>query len=615
MKSFFKTASICLLVALTLVPLYLLLGTAAAQEELPPRKKTLITRLGAKVTAYKLFNPFLPGYRGETGHGNVVQEYLFYQNLLNGSVIPWLATRWEYGPEYKNMTIYIRKGVKWSDGKPFTAHDVAFTYNMLRKYGAKLAYGAWANATIKNAVALDDYTVYIEFTYPNPRHHYQLLYNIWAIPIVPKHIWEKVDPTTFKNYPPVVTGPYELVSASPETFIWKRRDDYWAKEVLGVFPEPEYLVFTGIGPAEKAMIEQIKGRMDVWCDFTKSQYEEIMSKNPKVKAWTILAPCPRALWINNDPSHYPLNMSEVRWAINYAINKTKLSLVAYEGLSWPADLPLPEYGALDYWRNALKKAGVLSKYNITVYDPDKAISILKNLGFKRGPDGVWVTPDGKRLSFVIIAPPWTGHKEMAMSIADDLNAIGIETFYKVVEPAPFDNAWSTGSYDMLIGWCCGVGLSSAWDPYGWLIKFHSKWLTPIGERAPDNWARYKNPEFDAILDQLAAKEPKDPDALPLYVEAFRIWLRDLPIIPTVHSVLTVTYDYTYWENYPSEENPYMMPLHWWPNYLFTVLHVKRVSRPEAPPPIPWGTYIAVAIAVIVIVTAAVIVYRRRVKLA
>jgi len=559
-----------------LVSSYLPTSIVQAQVEFP-REKTLIVRGGAKVAAPELYNPFLPTYVDWGVGGDIIVEHLFYRNLYNGTIIPWLGESFTYDAGFTGMTIKLRKGAYWNDGKPFTADDVVFTYEMLKANAPTLGYSSWVKEWFKDETAVDDYTVHITFTAPSARADYVFLTAGWPLPIVPKHVWEKVDPTTFKNWPnPVFTGAYMPIESTAERCVLKRLDKYWAKDVLGYYPAPEYVLITGFGSAEAMMVEQIEHRMDIWVDFTRSQYTEVMRRNKNVTVWDSLDPCCRNLWINT--AWYPLNMSEFRWALNLAINKTKISWAAYEGVTVATKTPFPDYRGLDPFISE----DVLLKYDITEYNVTKANEILDRLGFAKGPDGIRVTPNGTKLEYTVLSPPWAGHREGSQVVAESLRDIGIDGTYKVMEPAPWGDAWNRGEFKLLYAWACGAGLAHAWDPYGWYTGFHSRWVVPIGETAAFNTGRYNNSDVDRIVDALEGMRPDDPRAKPLYKEGLEIFLRELPTIPLVQSIFPTTNDNTYWTNWPSSTSLYSTPFHWWPIFMYVVMNLKSTMAPVVP---------------------------------
>jgi len=105
------------------------------------------------------------------------------------------------------------------------------------------------------------------------------------------------------------------------------------------------------------------------------------------------------------------------------------------------------------------------------------------------------------------------------------------------------------------------------DPYDNLALFHSKHWRPLGERAPwyeMNSFRYRNPEYDKIIDELAVTPPSERDkVLRLFRSAISIWLKDLPVIPIALAPALVPVNTFYWKGFPTADNPWIMPTPWW----------------------------------------------------
>ena len=132
---------------------------------------------------------------------NAIYEPLVQFDVLDASVTyPWLATSWHWSNGGKTLTLDLRHGVTWSDGKPFTSADVAFTFNLIKKYPALNTYGI----TFTNVQANGPDQVVLTFPHPEFSDFYYLTSQV----MVPAHIWAKVsDPTTWPDLDPVGTGP------------------------------------------------------------------------------------------------------------------------------------------------------------------------------------------------------------------------------------------------------------------------------------------------------------------------------------------------------------------------------------------------------------------------
>ena len=149
-------------------------------------------------------------------------------------------------PDFKQLTIKTRPGINWSDGTPFSAEDVAYTFNTLRDLGPKVKWGVDVNQALDEATVTDPNTVVLKFKIPSPRFFFFATYKYdIGIYMVPKHIFEGQDWTSFKHFDlakgwPVTTGPWKVVAASLSQKVFDRRDTWWAAEQK-LAPMPQIL--------------------------------------------------------------------------------------------------------------------------------------------------------------------------------------------------------------------------------------------------------------------------------------------------------------------------------------------------------------------------------------
>ena len=164
-----------------------------------------------------------------------------------------LAEDWELSPDQKTWTFRIRPGVKWQDGEPLTARDVAFTFNTIIDNDMSLAIYL---KDVKKAVAVDDTTLKVYCTEPKAN---MLLTQVY-IYILPEHIWGKLDPkameSTFRNPVPIVgSGPFQTVEFKKDDYVkLVRNPTFWGKQ-----PTIDEVIFSvlhqhghdGAGPQER----------------------------------------------------------------------------------------------------------------------------------------------------------------------------------------------------------------------------------------------------------------------------------------------------------------------------------------------------------------------------
>ncbi|MDP6702891.1 MAG: ABC transporter substrate-binding protein, partial [Candidatus Latescibacteria bacterium] len=170
-----------------------------------PRERTMIldcltfSVCAGQIKDYNTFNPYIPGNTAPTGW-NFLYEPLYFYNAFKeeDNIIPWIATGHEYNADYTEVTVKIRPGVEWSDGRPWTVRDFVFTINMLKSNAPDLLFSTDMETWVEEAIALDDLTARIKLKAPNPRFIFTYFTHNFGngVPIVPEHIWKDQKATT-----------------------------------------------------------------------------------------------------------------------------------------------------------------------------------------------------------------------------------------------------------------------------------------------------------------------------------------------------------------------------------------------------------------------------------
>ena len=170
-----------------------------------------------------------------------------------------------YNADFTEMTVKLRQGIFWSDGKEFTADDVVFTTDTHLKTNG-LVRSAQFQLNVASIEAPDPHTVVFKLKKPNSRFHALFTVRWNAAWIMPKHIFEGKDPLKFDFNPPVSIGAYKLHGYDPngQWFTWEKRED-WQRTTLARFgePGPRYVTYVDPGPPDRRVIAQKNHELDV----------------------------------------------------------------------------------------------------------------------------------------------------------------------------------------------------------------------------------------------------------------------------------------------------------------------------------------------------------------
>lgn len=503
------------------------------------------------------FSPFNP-QENFLSVGVLYETLMFVDTLQEGKVTPWLATSYTWGDGNRTLTFTIRKGVKWSDGQPLTAADVVFTFNLLKKFPALDTNSVWA--ALSSVEQKGDDQVVMKFKAPSVPYFY---YVADQVGIVPEHIWSQVkNPVATKDGKPVGTGPFTLAACTPQNIVYKRNQDYW-QAGLPKLDEIDYPAFTSNPPANAILST---GQAQWGGQFIPNLKVEYLSKSSDNHYW--FPPVVNvSIFINlKDPI---LKDLAVRRALAYAINRQRVANIGeygYEPTANQAGIVTPTFAP---WLDAaqLKKA---ASYK---YDPKEAIAILGKAGYKRGADGIFQTPDGKRLEFTIInQSAYTDWVAALQVVSQELKAVGIKLTVQNLAGNDYSAKLYSGDYQLAYAYESG-GPTPYYEFRQWLYSAGS---APIGKAASTDWERYENKDTDALIEAYA-QTTDSATQHQIMSKLQSVLLNDVPLIPVTEQVDWDEYSTKEFVGWPTPQDPYAQPFAGYtiPDWEMVVLHLHR----------------------------------------
>jgi peptide/nickel transport system substrate-binding protein len=546
-----------------------LLPWSRARADLHPisRNHTMVMVWGGREgrwVDWDLWNPYSIGSNHQNGP-NLVYEPLAYYSAFADKTYMWLAESYEFTPDFKRLTVKTRQSVNWSDGQPFSAEDVAYTLNMLRDLGPKVRWGVDVQQAMEKATAADANTVIIDFKIPAPRFFFFMTYKYdIGVYIVPKHIFDGQDWATFKHFDlekkwPVTTGPWQVVDSSQQQKVFDRRPAWWAADrKLAPLPAIERVICQPFAGEQQAAQALITNQLDAGNALQPATFPTVFRQNPKVVTHTgqkspfgYMDWWPISLYVNNERP--PFNDKDVRWALSYYIDRQQLIEVGYLGANTVSKLPMPPYAPLLPYFDAVKD--LLTRYDTNEFAPKKADSLLAAKGFKKDGDGFWADAQGKRLTLNIIGFGASG-PAIGPVLVELLKRRGVDS--SMALPPDFDSRFQKGEYD---GAIYGHG-GSINEPYATMRLYQSASIAVPGAHQA-NFARWKNAEYDKLVDEAYGADPNDTRKLgEIWRRAMEIWLPELPDIQLVQNYHRIPWNTTYWKHWPTEQDPYVNGAHW-----------------------------------------------------
>ena len=393
------------------------------------------------------------------------------QNSLS-SIVPDLATEWSWGEDGKELTFKLRQGVKWHDGKPFTAADVKCTWDLLQGKGsAKLRLNPrkeWYD-NLDQVTTNGDYEATFHLKRPQPAF-ITLLASGYS-PVYPCH----VSPAQMRQHP-IGTGPFKFVEFKPNEYIKVTKNpDYW-KPGRPYLDGIEYIIVPNLSTA---ILGFVSGQFDITWPYsvTVPLLKDVKSQAPQANCEMRTNNATTNLLVNRDAA--PFNNADLRRAMMLALDRKSFVEIISEGKAkiGGAMLPPPE----GLWGMPPEMLQTVPGYGPDVQkNRAEARAIMEKLGY--GPD--------KRLEVKVSTRNVATYRDPAVILIDQLKDIYIDGVLDTVETANWHSKVTRHDYAVALN-ATGSGVD---DPDQ---QFYENYACGSAR----NYSGYCNKELDKLFDE------------------------------------------------------------------------------------------------------------------
>ena len=481
------------------------------------------------------FNPFVPSSLPYS-FGLTYESLDFVNALQSAKVTPWLASAFAWSDNNTKLTFTIRSGVKWSDGTPLSAADVAYTFNLLKKNPALDLNAVWS---VLSGVNSSGNTVVLKFKSAAVPYFY---YVADQVPIVPQHIWSKIaNPVTATDSNPVGSGGYVMSRCSGQNIQWKSNPHYWQKSMarIKVVNMPAFL-------SNNTCNEYLASGQSAW----GSQFI------PNIKSYYVAKKAGNSYWFPPvaNVSLFPnltvpgLSDPKVRQAISFALNRSLISKIGeygYEPAASQTGIVAPTFKS---WVSPSAAAGLSTTANTT-----KAAAVLKSDGYKLV-NGVY-SKGATKLAFTLTTnggySDWIASMQV---VSQELTKFGIKITLQTPAQATFYANLYAGKYQLAYN-------AEAGGPtpfYELRQMLFSKNSAPIGTAAASNWERFNSPSADALLNAYGTTTSAAMQKS-IIAKLEKVMVSQAPVIPLLEEVDWFQFNPTTISNFPTSTNPYAQP--------------------------------------------------------
>jgi peptide/nickel transport system substrate-binding protein len=497
---------------------------------------------------------------------------LVHVNRSTMQLEPSLATHWETDKAGRTYTLHLRRGVRFSDGSPFTADDVLFSFQVLTdaQIPNPLAGQIQMDGTFPSVKKIDNLTVQMSFPHPAGMG----LRMLDSVPMLPKtRLYKAYQEGRFAEAWNPTANPQDVVGLGPYRLkeyqrgvkiVLERNPYYWKKDRSGqVLPYLDTITFLIIPDLNSEALRFQQGELDLTGSPSLSP-ENFASLRRNQKKYTLRDLGPGLtmdyLWFNLNPgsgrSGKPyvdpekralFEKREFRLAVSHALDRRGMVRSLLLGLG------VPQYGPVSSGNSQWHHAGIPQ----THYNPQRARELLAKIGLRdANKDGFLEFGVSKRpLEINLVTARGNSTREKAAQIIrDNLSTIGIRTTIQTLLPNDIASRFLTSfEYEAILFGFTGTDVTPDLQANLWRSSGNIHFWQPNQKRPERAW--------EATLDSLLSKfiRSLDPAARKaLFNQAQEIWAEQMPAIPTIAPNILVGWSNALGNIRPSIVGPHLI---------------------------------------------------------
>ncbi|WP_299021356.1 ABC transporter substrate-binding protein [uncultured Photobacterium sp.] len=537
--------------------------SAASPEQENRSILTLVPEYKDTVTAN--FNPYSKSSMPTT-HEFIFEPLIIFNSLQNNKPEYRLATHYRIDKDLKGISFTLRENVSWSDGKPFTAEDVIFSFYLAQKYPELDSHGI--NQWINSIHLRQPNEVYFQLTKPNAL----IAYTLVLLPIVPKHQWEKItDPARYANAVPIGTGPYTQIEQLDEnSYLQCKNPTYWQANQRHI----DCLRYPRVTNNDDFIARVSKGEFDWTGSFIPDIERHYPSLSPHFNYWLPPASTISLMFNFKVPEHEVKAIFSQVWfrrAISMSVDRQLLIDIAAFGQGVPSAFASGMSQRFSRWADPV----ATEKYRpYMTFNPELAKEELDYLKIiDTDGDGWRELPSGKKLELTILTPKgWSDFNTTSLLLAEMLGDIGIRIRPQQTEFSEFAERLTNGDYMSAI-----TNYPQGLTPFKYFdTAFNSLYQAPQYPRYAMHF--YRNPRVDTLLAQFPTVS-NARKRLAIIHELNNIIARKQVTVPLYNTVQFYQYNTQRFTGWFDKENPDASPLVW-PQTPERLLHVLTL-RPKS----------------------------------